>query len=174
MKRLFFLLFLSAFIGMSCHAQIQNKIYDFVLGQTTKQEVKNYFNSKPEIEWEEDKTDESILVEGLRFGGCYWDAVFFSFYKDVLLDVHFSAMDTEKVSKADIKRNWEKLKQSLKKKYGSYFQEKFSTDEHLVFIDDIIMLDLQIENKNGRKLLSLSYIDIKLNLAQQKGDADEL
>lgn len=161
-------------MGMSCHAQIQNKIFDFVLGQSTKQEIKNYFNTKPDIEWEEEKTDETISAMGLRFGGCYWDIVFLDFYKDVLSTIYFSAIDTEDVSEADIIRNWEKLKQNLNKKYSTFLNKEVSTDEHLIFMDGKMLVGLQIQDKDGRKTLSLTYKDIELSLAQQKGEADEL
>ena len=174
MKRLFILLSFFALMGLNCQAQIQNKIYDFVLGQTTKNEVKNYFNLKSEIEFEEDKTDGGIEAYGLRFGGCYWDAVFFSFYKDVLSEVHFSAIDTEDVSKTVILNNWQKLKNNLAKKYEQFYQNDFSNNERLTYIDGKIAVFLEMQEKDDRMMLSITYKDVNLTLTEKKSDEDEL
>jgi len=184
MKRLFFLLFLSLFMGMNSKAQnqdnangklpIQTKILDFVIGVTTSDEVKNYCNSNPDKEWEEDKTDNSISVTDLRFGGCYWDITFFSFHKGVLTDVNFMAIDTENVSKAEIKSNWEKLKRNLTKKYASYLVKELSKEDLLFFTDDKTAIFLQISNKDSRRTLDLTYKDVQLTFTQQEDEEGEL
>lgn len=173
MKRLFILLSFFALMGLNCQAQIQNKIYDFVLGQTTKDEVKNYFNGRPEIEIEEEKTGV-ISAIGLTFGGCYWDVTFFDFYEDTFMTVYFSAIDTEEVSIAEINSNFEKLKRSLNKKYASYLLAENSNDENLVYFDGNIMLGLKIGYENGKRNLTLHYQEGKLSLKRMNSEETEL
>lgn len=111
MKRLFILLSFFALVGLNCQAQIQNKIYDFVLGQTTKDEVKNYFISRPDIKIYEDSANDVINASDMKFGGFFWDFAHFEFYKGVLEQVMFTTSSQDgQTSKSEIKSNWETLK----------------------------------------------------------------
>jgi len=175
MKKCLFLLLLLCVVGLDCHAQIQNKIFGMVLGQSTKLDVKNYFNSKPDIIVEEDKTDGSISAEGVRFGGCYWIVAFFDFHNDILQTVHFSATETEDLSSKDLERNWKQLARTLHDKYDRYLIPEKVSDDDLVFIDDNTLVGLNYSlSDEGKPILSIHYQDVNLTQTQLKNDADEL
>lgn len=174
MKRLFILLSFFALMGLNCQAQIQNKIYDFVLGQTTKNEVKNYFNLKSEIEFEEDKTDGGIEAYGLRFGGCTWDSANFIFHKGRLEGVIFSISTGEDTSEFSLNSMFERLGKTLSRKYKMYLSD-LSNPETYAFDDKVTLVFLSIrEIDGGEKMLVLSYADANLSMDRMKGNEDEL
>lgn len=174
MKRLFILLSFFALVGLNCQAQIQNKIYDFVLGQTTKNEVKNYFISRPDIKIYEDSANDVINASDMKFGGFFWDFAHFEFYKGVLEQVMFTTSSQDgQTSKSEIKSNWETLKTSLTKKYSSYKVDNLSVDKKITFSDGKTFVLLNMYEENGRNLL-LQYGDVDLTIEKDEGEENEL
>lgn len=174
MKRLFILLSFFALVSLNCQAQIQNKIYDFVLGQTTKDEVKNYFNSRPEIEFEEDIADGNFVAYGIKFGGCTWDSANFIFHKGRLESVIFGISTGEDTSEFSLNSMFERLGKTLSRKYKMYLSD-LSNPETYAFDDKVTLVFLTIrEVDGGKKMLVLTYGDANLSMDRMKGDEDEL
>jgi hypothetical protein len=62
----------------------------------------------------------------------------------------------------------------LAKKYDQFYQNEFSNNERLTYIDGKIAVFLEMQEKDDRMMLSITYKDVNLTLTEKKSDEDEL
>lgn len=167
-----FITFVALFLVNLCiSAQIQRKFFDFTLGQTTKNEVESYFKSKGKETLE--YTADRIVVDGMRFGGNDWLITAFIFYKGKLQMVYF-ADDERSSSKHAIRSVWDRMVNSIDKKYSEYLKALLSNEKHLFYSDSKTSISLTFDDSDGKDGITLLYSDEVLVNNQIKDGEEEL
>ena len=171
MIKRFCLLTLFLLCAIIATAQIQRKILDFTLGVTTKVQVQNYLKShhyKYHL-----NEDGDFIVEKVTFAGHNWPAAFFCFYKGKLFLVDFRNNDDfTPVETMDL--IWERLSNSLKKKYSNYSFSSSKDDGSLNFSDHKTRLTTNYTYLFGSKSLHIMYYDEYLFGQKYESDESEL
>lgn len=163
-KILFLIIFLLSTIIAS--AQIQRKIFDFTLGVTTKSQVLNYIKSHQCVYHLDE--EGNFVVHRIKFAGQNWNQANFCFYNGKLYLVSFR--DNDLVSlKETLDLVWNRLADSLKKKYNDYLVELLK--DSISYSDNKTFLLLYYKQFSGVWCLSLEYYDSKL--FQQKDQSEE-
>lgn len=171
MKKILIVFVSLFFVNLCVSSQIQRKFYDFTLGQTTKSEVEGYFKSKGKETLE--YTTERIVVDGMRFGSADWLTTAFVFYKGKLQMVYF-ADDERSSSKEAIKTEWDRMVNSIDKKYSEYLKALLSNEKHLFYSDGKTSISFTYTNSDGIDGITLLYSDEQLVNEQLKDGENEL
>ncbi|MBD5199682.1 MAG: hypothetical protein HDS83_04760 [Bacteroidales bacterium] len=126
MKKLLFIFIgiLFSIISFSSNAQINSKILNVTLGQSTQQNVLNMVQKNG---YKFTQTSTSITCTDVEFAGYGWEKTIFYFYKNVFYKVEFK--DPYVISEKEIK-SWERptseseiykrIRQAIKTKYSKY------------------------------------------------------
>jgi hypothetical protein len=155
MKKLGFIFVLTLFVNICATAQIQRHFFDFTLGVTTQKEVSKYFekNGKELI-----NIDDEYIVDNVKFAGNIWTCAAFYFHEGKLMRVIF--LDNENSSSNQgLDSLWKRLSNTISDKYSSYYNEKVSKENYLVYDDDQTIVVLHYETFEGRKSISIMYND---------------
>ena len=171
MRKFIFIFVASLLVNLCISAQIQRKFFDFTLGQTTKSEVESYLKSKGQKTL--DYTTDRIVVNGMRFGSIDWLTTAFVFYKGKLQMVYF-ADDEGSSSKDAIRNEWDRMVNSIDKKYSEYLKALLSNEKHLFYSDGKTTISFSYTNSNGIDGITLLYSDEQLVNEQLKDGEDEL
>lgn len=109
----------------------------------------------------------------MRFGSVDWLTTAFVFYKGKLQMVYF-ADDERSSSKEAIETEWDRMVNSIDKKYSEYLKALLSNEKHLFYSDGKTSISFTYTNSDGIDGITLLYSDEQLVNEQLKDGEDEL
>lgn len=171
MKKILFVIIALFLVNLCISAQIQRKFFDFTLGQTTKSEIENFVKSKGMKTY--DQTTDRIAVDGMRFGGIVWSYIAFEFYKGKLQIVYF-VLDESSSSKETVGSEWNRIVNSIDKKYSEFLRTDQSNEKFLFYNDNTTSICLMFTNSYGKDVMTMLYSDVQMTQQQIKDGEDEL
>ncbi|MDE5843676.1 MAG: hypothetical protein K2H35_08085 [Muribaculaceae bacterium] len=172
MKRVSLILF-AYVIGIVANAQITNKIWNLTLGISGKQQVTNVINAH-HLEIRDKGTDYITCSSNnaFEFGGESWNYAKFRFYNGKLYSISFSY-----TTFFSVKESFDRLKNSLDKKYSSYIKDKDLTtygDWYIDYDDGKTTISLTYNIEQGRDFVGIMYYDDALILKHANKSNSEL
>ena len=171
MKKILFLIIALFLVNLCISAQIQRKFFDFTLGKTSKSEIESFVKSKGMKTYSQ--TTDRIVVDGMRFGGIDWSTTAFIFYNGKLHMVYF-ADDEYSSSKDVLASEWNRIVNSIDKKYSDFLKANQSNEKRLYYDDNTTSISLTFTNSFGKDAITLMYADVQLTQQQIKDGEDEL
>ncbi len=173
MKRIISVLFVLCF-SISCFAQISRTFWGLTLGTSTKQQVKNVLVQKGYKITTEPDGSYSVNPDNVSFGGGYWTYVSFGFVNGKLSTVWFQ--NNERQCPLALNDLYDKLKNSLDKKYSNYYYDLplDNTSQNAVYDDGRTSILLGVRNYNYMRYISISYEDNSLSKKKIQNAEDEL
>lgn len=156
---------LALLFGLSLYAQIQNKPLGLTLGSTTKNQVINHCqNNNQKIVG---NYDDRIIATSAKFAGYDWTCFTFYFHNNKLCSVDMCIVSPHNAM-------WNNLKESLNKKYRSYYISKISNANRIVYSDGNTAIFLEYSPRDGQvsPSINLRYTDEYL-LNQKFSDAEK-
>ena len=175
MKR-FLIVVLLFFIALDGFSQINRTIWGVTLGKSTKQQVRTVLIEKGyNVDIDPDGS-LAVRVYNVVFGGAHWTYISFSFVNGYLSNITFQ--NNEQQSPVRIENTYEKLKESLNKKYSFYRLSLPGADDdgHVLtcYSDGKTSLVLDLSYFRSRRYISLFYEDEELQLKKRQNAEDEL
>ena len=167
-KRLYLLIFF-LLCTVIASAQIQRKILDFTLGVSTKTQVLNYIKSHQYVYHLDE--EGNFVVQRIKFAGENWSHARFCFYNEKLYLVSFRHNDRITL-KENLDYIWDRLNDSLKKKYSDYIFE--SEKDSSSYFDNKTFLVFFYKQGLDVWSICLEYYDYKLFQQKDKLEEDEL
>ena len=172
MKRISLILF-ALVICMVANAQITNKIWNLTLGISGKQQVTNAINAH-NLQIRDEGVDYITCSSSTSFdfGGKSWNYANFQFYNGKLYSISFSY-----TTFFSVRESFDRLKNSLNKKYYSYIKDKdLNTygDWYIYYDDGKTTIYLTYNIEQGKDFVGIMYSDDALMLKQANKSDSEL